>query len=650
MRSITARPARPGRGLRRLAAVLALSAAAPAVFADTPPAAGVIVVWKASVDPLKRDAAPLKAAEASRDRKRWERAALAARDLGKRVAKEAGLPPGQWREAGNASALRFDRPQAGAELDATLRRLRLHPMVASVEPDVRLKRQQVIPPPNDTLFNTQWHLGSAFTASMRMPDAWLRMPASPSPVTIAVVDSGVRFDHPDLLRVAQGGVLLNGYDFISDAPYDNDATPGRDSDASDPGDWVTPAETLTPAFAGCDDGPSSWHGTFIAGQIAARTNNGAGVAGLSWGGNAQVLPVRVGGKCGALVSDLLDGVRWAAGLPVVGVPNNTNPAKVINLSFGGSGACSATYQGTVDAVTNAGSLLVVAAGNSDTALTRPADCRGVMAVAAVRRDGAKAYYSSWGSNVALAAPGGSALESPQTDHLLRSTDNPGGTTPVAYTGLPDSQAYGYKQGTSFSAPQAAGVAGLMLAINPSLTPAALIDRMKAAATPWTGIAAGLPACGAASIGACRCTTTTCGAGLLNPDAALAAASGQSAVIQPVGTVLPGATIALDGRASQDAGQPITYQWSVRSGPALTIPNATSALTSVTLPAIEARWEFQLTLGSGATDVIAVVTDAPDPTPVAGGGGGGGLGLAAGVALWAWVLAVITVVRRRRALA
>jgi len=176
---------------------------------------------------------------------------------------------------------------------------------------------------------------------------------------------------------------------VSELDIANDGN-GRDSDASDPGDWVSTADLTNPVFDLCTRSDSSWHGTFIAGQIGALSNNSLGVAGLSW--NARVLPVRVSGKCGALVSDLLDGVRWAAGLPVAGAPVNPTPARVINLSFGGSESCTQdpAYQSTVDAVTNAGSLLVVAAGNNGGPLTRPADCHGVMAVASVDKGGAKA--------------------------------------------------------------------------------------------------------------------------------------------------------------------------------------------------------------------------------------------------------------------
>jgi len=474
-------------------------------------------------------------------------------------------------------------------------------------------------------------------SALNLPQAWARTTGNTG--VVAVVDSGVRFDHPDL-----AGKLLPGYDFVSELDIANDGN-GRDSDATDPGDWVSIDDLAKPVFDLCTRSDSSWHGTFIAGQIGALSNNNLGVAGLSW--NARVLPVRVSGKCGALVSDLLDGVRWAAGLPVANAPINPNPARIINLSFGGSSACTPDYQSTVDAVTNAGALLVVAAGNNSAALRRPADCRGVMAVAAVDKGGAKAWYSSFGANLAIAAPGGSDDDGPTG--LLRSTDNAGLTTPVAYNA---SGYYGDKQGTSFSAPQAAGVAALMLTVNPLLTPADLIYRMKLGARPHAQPA--LPECSALNPTVCKCTTTTCGAGLLDADRSVQLASGPAAIVQRIGTVTPGAAITLDGRASVAAtGQIVAYQWTQLSGPAVTISGASQSVASVVLPAVEARYEFQLQVTDNSTptpltgqDVVTVTAANPPAAP--SGGGGGGTGWAWGAALWAWVLASAWGRRRSRA--
>ena len=160
-------------------------------------------------------------------------------------------------------------------------------------------------------------------------------------MVVAVLDTGIRYEHPDLKTVALGGNLLPGYDMIADVDVANDGG-GRDADPSDPGDWLTLAEVNQAGgpFFQCDTvaSDSSWHGTQTSGLIGALTNNGVGIA--SVGRTVRVLPVRVLGKCGGFDSDIAAGIRWAAGLAVAGVPTNPTPAKVINMSLGGSGACS----------------------------------------------------------------------------------------------------------------------------------------------------------------------------------------------------------------------------------------------------------------------------------------------------------------------
>jgi serine protease len=597
-------------------------------------AAGLIIGFKDAAtaeEPAGTGHAPW-AFGRDRARAKWDESTRKGRDRLTRLARDIGLPQGTAGEAGNAQLLRFDRPLKGKALDNALRRARLHPDVAWVEPDVLVPRLQV---PDDSLFGQQWHLeapnGTTNISGLNLPAAWAD--TTGSAVVVAVVDSGVRFGHPDLAPL--GLRLLAGYDLVSELSVANDGN-GRDSDPSDPGDWVNPADLLNPLFAGCDLANSSWHGTFIAGQVAAATNNTLGIAGLNWG--AQVLPVRVSGKCGALESDLLDGLRWAAGLPVSGLPANPTPARVINLSFGGDAACSWAYQTTIDAVTNAGALVVVAAGNSDTTLTRPADCRRVMTVASVRKDGAKASYSSFGSRVALAAPGGSSEAGNAS--LLLSTDNTGTTTPLVDT-------YGYKQGTSFAAPQAVGVASLMLAVNPLLSPRQLIERMRAGARPHASLG-GLPACGTPNTGLCNCNTSTCGSGLLDAHTSVQLATGPAVVIKPLAQVEPGTIVTLDG--SQSVAIPgasiVSYQWVQVEGPPVTISSATSAVATATLVS-EATYVFSLTatdnLNRVGEDTVQGVAAMPPPS----GGGGGSTGQLWGLSLWAWVLAVLAMQRRRR---
>lgn len=414
-------------------------------------------------------------------------------------------------------ALRVDlSDQSSAGMDAAARRLRLHPDVLDVVPNERLHRMQSATlTPNDPLFARQWHLqaASSFAGALNMPSAWAQWTGAKSTVNVAVVDSGVRYDHPDL-----SANLLPGYDFVSEVDIANDGN-GRDSDASDPGDWVSSTDAKSPSYAECGVENSSWHGTAIAGLIGATSQNALGVTGVNWG--AKVIPVRVAGKCGAVLSDLLDGLRWAAGLPVAGAPANPHPARVINLSYGGSGACNSAYQSTVNDLRNAGAILVVAAGNSGTALSRPADCKGVFAVAAARGDGAKSAYSSFGYNVALAAPGGSGVSGSLDAGVLTALDS-GQQGPVSPT-------YATVAGTSFAAPLVAAVASMVVGIRSDLSVAEIESLLKNAVRPHVKNSL-LSDCTptSSSLGVCNCTTQTCGTGLMDGNLAITAALALSA--------------------------------------------------------------------------------------------------------------------------
>ncbi len=196
--------------------------------------------------------------------------------------------------------------------------------------------------PNDPDFpyisgvSGQWYLQSAQPAAIHADEAWSISKGSKG-VVIADLDTGIRYDHPDLIRATAAGKLLPGYDFVSDVSMANDGT-GRDSDASDPGDWISASDiTHDPFKTDCTVGDSSWHGTRTAGILAALTDNTIGIAGTNW--NAYVLPVRVLGKCGGFDSDIIDGMRWAAGIAVPGAPVNPYPARIINMSLGGTGSC-----------------------------------------------------------------------------------------------------------------------------------------------------------------------------------------------------------------------------------------------------------------------------------------------------------------------
>jgi subtilisin family serine protease len=234
----------------------------------------------------------------------------------------------------------------------------------------------------------------------------------------------------------------------------------------------------------------------VAGTIAAVTNNANGVAGVAYG--AKVQPVRALGRCGGYTSDIADGIIWASGGTVTGLPVNSTPARVINLSLGGSGACDDTTRAAVDGARGRGAVVVVAAGNSnvDVSNSSPANCQGVIAVAAVDRSGGKAYYSNFGLGITLAAPGGD-MRSSGTNGVL-STWNLGTTTPGA-------DAYAFSSGTSMATPHVSAVAALMFSANPGLKPGQVKQLLKSSARAF-------PA-----------TCSQCGAGIVDAGAAVSSA-------------------------------------------------------------------------------------------------------------------------------
>jgi serine protease len=356
-----------------------------------------------------------------------------------------------------------------------------HSSVAQfAELDLILTKQAV---PNDTRYNEQWHYFES-TAGINGPAAWDL--STGNGVTVAVIDTGYR-NHVDL-----NSKILQGYDFISDATMGNDGN-GRDSDAQDPGDWVAANE----CYSGSSASNSSWHGTHVAGTIAAESNNAQGVAGVAW--DANIVPVRVLGKCGGYTSDIADGIIWSSGGSVSGVPTNANPAQVLNLSLGGSGSCPSTTQTAINTARANGATVVVAAGNSNANAVNytPASCSGTVTVAAVDRGGNRAYYSNYGAAIDLAAPGGETAT--QSNGVL-STLNSG-------TSLPGSDNYAFYQGTSMAAPHIAGVAALMYAANPSITPDEVETALTSTARTFPG------------------NCSQCGTGIVDAEAAIIAATG-----------------------------------------------------------------------------------------------------------------------------
>lgn len=351
--------------------------------------------------------------------------------------------------------------------------------VEYVEPDVRMRASLT---PNDPRYGEQWDFTG--TNGMRIPGAWDTSTGTGS--VVAVIDTGITA-HPDL-----DANILPGYDFISSSADARDGN-GRDANPQDQGDWYTSGE--------CGDSSSSnssWHGTHVAGTVAAVTGNATGVAGVA--PNAKVVPIRVLGKCGGMLSDIADAIIWASGGTVSGIPANANPAKVINMSLGGGGTCASTYQNAITSAVNRGTTVVVAAGNEGTnaSSSQPANCSNVVTVAASNNSGGLSYYSNYGSVVDITAPGG---DTRQSGGGILSTLNSGTTTPSAAS-------YAWYQGTSMATPHVAGLVALMTSAKPALTPAQVESTLKQGVRP-------MPA--GCSLG--------CGAGLSDATATLAQLGG-----------------------------------------------------------------------------------------------------------------------------
>jgi serine protease len=343
------------------------------------------------------------------------------------------------------------------ELDVTqsaevIAALAADPEVEYVEPDILLSPSSVNP--NDPLFDMQWDLWEP-AGGANVPAAWATSEGAGQ--IVAVVDTGST-RHSDL-----NSQMLPGYDLISSSGMARDGD-GRDSDPQDEGDWSDGSS--------CGYGDSSWHGTHVAGTVAASTNNGTGMSGVAPG--AKIVPVRVLGECGGYLSDIADGIIWAAGGSLPNVPLNANPANVINLSLGGIATCSAHMQGAVDLANSNNAVVVVAAGNDNVPVERstPANCQNVVAVGATGRDGSRARYSNYGSGVDIMAPGGD-MYSDYSNGIL-STLNAGLQTP-------EEESYSFYQGTSMAAPHVAGAAALLMATQPGMTPAQVEARLKATA-------------------------------------------------------------------------------------------------------------------------------------------------------------------------
>lgn len=526
----------------------------------------------------------------------------------------------------------------GIGAEELARRLAAQPDVEWAEPVRRRHAHGVVPndpfyagaPPNATPTVGQWYLRAPNATERSAIDAvgaWAVTTGSPS-VVVAVLDTGVRPDHPDL-----AGKLLPGHDFIDlhlDEPayYTANDGNGVDGDPSDPGDGVTDTTV-------CDaTGPSTWHGTQTAGIVGARGDNGIGIVGA--GRDVMVLPVRVLGRCGGYDDDIIAGLRWAAGIHA-SIPNPT-PAKVINMSLGGAGTCGA-YADDVQAVIAAGVTIVASAGNDGKAVGVPANCPGVIAVAGVRHTGTKVGYSSLGPQAVIAAPAGNCVnpvEPQQTGpcvYPIVTTSNGGQYAPGAsvYT-----SSWGdYSIGTSFAAPQVAGVVGLMLSADPTLTPARIRSVLKATARPFTvddAVAACRPPTGSVQP-ECYCTTGTCGAGLLDARRAVTVAAGgamppQLSVTPSMESPPVGRSVTLTLNALYDGGRGAgSVAWSVTGGASRAAlvgsTSGTTATLAVTAPGdITVQVDVVDSGGAPASTSVTLYAQAvaTEEEPASGGGG------------------------------
>ncbi|MCX7555723.1 S8 family serine peptidase [Xanthomonadaceae bacterium JHOS43] len=358
----------------------------------------------------------------------------------------------------------------GAASDLFMAELAVNPDIVAIEPNA-LQTIRLIP--NDPHFQRlQWGLNGA-QGGINAPTAWDL--ATGNGVVIAIVDTGST-PHPDL-----NNQTIAGYDFITDPERSRDGG-GRDADPNDEGDWFEEGDCPSSAD---ERRNSSWHGTHVAGIAAAQANNGIGVAGTAFG--AKVQHVRALGRCGGSVVDIAEAIIWASGGNVAGVPANTTPAKVINLSLGGEGACGLTYQNAINQARNRGSVVIVSAGNENmpAADSRPANCTGVVTVAANNKTGGRASYSNFGPAVDVAAPGGDCEGACRDDPsgMILSTLNDGTTTQGTTPG------YYYSNGTSMAAPFVSGVAALMFSKKPSLTPTQVENHLRDTARPFPGMCA-----------------------------------------------------------------------------------------------------------------------------------------------------------------
>ncbi|WP_167001394.1 S8 family serine peptidase [Mumia sp. ZJ430] len=577
-------PTSPSRPLRRLAlaatAVALIAAAAPAATAaDDPPTTGsgpdAAAKTRAAAQVHEVRSVPSRAAGllVTYDKVATTRSSTvtaAARKVAK--AEVGALAPATVPVSADTSAIRFAEPASLADAQKAAAEVAELPGIASVVPD-RYRTIRTASPvtPNDTFFADQWALwdtrdvadGAALPSGgygTHNPALW-RATRGSSSVVVAVLDTG-RTTHPDL-----DANTVAGFDMMSEgtAEWARDGD-GRDADPADEGDWVELGQCDLD-----DEYDSSWHGTHVAGIVAAASGNARGIAGNAPG--VKVQHVRVLGTCGGIDSDILAAITWASGGVVPGLPVNTTPAKVINMSFGGAGgACPAVWNSTIAAARARGSVLVAAAGNEDldAAEVTPANCAGVVTVGATEEYGQRASYSNSGPTVDLSAPGGESIPEIGMRGVL-STLNDGTTTP-------DNPAYAEYDGTSMAVPAVSGAAALIASLG-TTSPAQIESALRAAVQPF-------PRYGG-DLAPWDCTTATCGTGILD----LARVPVRRSAPAVSGAVRPGAVVRASAGTWIGGPSGFRYQWLRNGAP---IAGATGASYRVQVADVGRRLAVRVT--------------------------------------------------------
>ncbi len=390
-----------------------------------------------------------------------------------------GLQLARVRALGLAKTSLF---RANANAEQTLEMVRQLSNRSDVEYAEVNYRYQALAVPNDSEYKVQWHYNA-----MNLPAAW-DISTGVATTVMAVVDDGMLYNltdtdtktHPDFAGRMASNI---GYDFISEA------TTAEDGDGRDANPY---------------DNRIGLHGTHVAGTMGATTNNGQFGAGVNWA--AKLLNVRVLGKGGGTGADITDGVLWAGGEAIDGVPANSNPAKVINMSLGGDNPCSETEQAAYNLLTGKGKIIVVAAGNETENVSKPkspASCNNVITVGATGPTNKRAGYSNFGARVDVMAPGGDT----ELSINVNGTDQEAGVYSNYFNKVTNQFNLGSIQGTSMASPHVAGLVSLMVGIDPTLdytkTLAFLKNNAKA-------LAAGDCANGNAAV-----TDAFCGSGLVD---------------------------------------------------------------------------------------------------------------------------------------